>query len=149
MWDRTLHALAHRGVTREGYLQLVGRSEEDVLAELREEAAVSLRREAVVTAIVDAEKIAPSEQQLADALTQASDQEGVTPAALVERLRDSGRLQEALDDLAARMAIDLICDEATPITPAQAEVRERIWTPEEREGDDGGNKSGELWTPDR
>ncbi|HUA12852.1 MAG TPA: trigger factor [Solirubrobacteraceae bacterium] len=149
MWDRTLHALAHRGVTREGYLKLIGRGEEDVLAELREEAALSLQREAVVTAIVAAEQIAPGEDELAEALEPTAAQEGVTPAALVERLRDAGRLQEALDDLAARMAIDLICEQATPISPGRAEARERIWTPEERESEGDSKKSGELWTPDR
>lgn len=152
MWERTVHSLAHRGVSRESYLKLTGRSEQEILAELREEAALALRREAVVTAIVQAESIEPSEVQLEEALAETADREGVTTAALVERLRDNGRLSEALDDLAAKMAIDLICELAVPISPQQAAARERLWTPDSGgPAPDGGERpdSGGLWTPDR
>jgi trigger factor len=147
MWDRTLHSLSHRGISRESYLQIIGREEADVIAELREQAELGLRREAVVKAIVDAEQIKPSDEQLLDALRPAAEEEGVTPEALLERLGDAGRLDEAREDLAARMAIDLLADNAKPITPEQAEVREKLWTPEEQAGET--DKGSALWTPDR
>ena len=34
MWERMLHGLAHRGVSREAYLRVAGRQESEILAEL-------------------------------------------------------------------------------------------------------------------
>ena len=55
MWERMLHSLSHRGISREAYLQITGREEEEILAEMQPEAEQALRREAVITAIVAAE----------------------------------------------------------------------------------------------
>ena len=148
MWDRTLHSLSHRGISREAYLQIVGRDESELIAEMAEQAELGLRREAVVQAVVEAEGIAPSDEQLHDALRPAAEEEGVTPEALHERLVDAGRLEEARDDLAARMAIDLLADSASAISPEQAQAREKLWTPETEEQQEADKGPG-LWTPDR
>jgi trigger factor len=152
MWERMLHSLAHRGITRETYLQLTGREEPEVLAEMNGEAELALRREAVLTAVVDAEQIAPSDEDLLAALAPTAEREGVEPAELIARLRSSGRLDEAREDLAARQAIDLIAAAAKPIPLAQAQAREQLWTPDKAEqaaaGAEGAQAApGRLWTP--
>jgi len=68
MWERMLHSLSHRGISREAYLQITGREESEILTEMEPEAELALRREAVITAIVEAEGISPSEEQLLEAL---------------------------------------------------------------------------------
>jgi trigger factor len=157
MWERMLHTLAHRGISREAYLQISGREESQALAELLPDAEQALRREAVLTAVVAAESISPGEEELARALAPSAEREEVSPEELLTQLREAGRLEEAREDLAARQAIDLIADEATPIAPERAQAREKLWTPEkeqeqeEREraqaGGGGGEGSGGLWTP--
>ncbi len=67
MWERVLHTLSHRGITREAYLQLTGREEQEILAENAPAAERALRREAVLTAVVAAEGIEPSEEELLEA----------------------------------------------------------------------------------
>ena len=64
MWERTLRALERQGVSREAYLRLNGRSEEELLAELQPTAEQALRREAVITAVVQAEGISPDDDEL-------------------------------------------------------------------------------------
>jgi trigger factor len=159
MWERMLHSLAHRGVSREAYLRISGRQEDEILAEMAPEAERALRREAVLTAVVDAEAIAPSDQDLVQALAPTAQREGTSPERLLEQLRDAGRLDEAREDLAARQAIDLIADAAEPIPIERAQARERLWTPEklqeerERErqraaaGATEPGAPGGLWTP--
>jgi trigger factor len=151
MWERMLHSLSHRGISREAYLNIVGRPEEEILAEMQPEAEQALRREAVITAIVTAESISPSQEDLIDALAPTAEREGVTAEQLLERLTDSGRLDEAREDLAARQAMELIATEATPIPVAQAEAREKLWTPEktQEQGANAGAEQapGKLWTP--
>ena len=50
MWERMLHSLAHRGISREAYLRISGRDEAQIMAEMAPEAERALRREAVLTA---------------------------------------------------------------------------------------------------
>ena len=159
MWERMLHSLSHRGLSRESYLRLAGRPEEEILAETIPDAERALRREAVLTAVVAAERIEPSEEGLLEYLTPAAEREEVEPAEALEGLRAEGRLEELREDLAARQAIDLIAARAVPIPADRAAAREKLWTPEKeaaaagephegaRAGARTGGASGGLWTP--
>jgi trigger factor len=152
MWERMLHSLSHRGISREAYLQVVGRDEAAILAEMQPEAELALRREAVLTAMVEAEAISPSEDELLEAIAPIAEREDVAPAQLLERLGSAGRLEEVREELSARKAIDLVVESAKPISVAQAQAREQLWTPA-KEGAGGGDgaavadKPGALWTP--
>jgi trigger factor len=153
MWERMLHSLSHRGISREAYLQIAGREEAEILADMSADAETALRREAVLTAIVAAEGIEPSEEQLLEALAPVAEREEAEPAKLLEDLRSAGRLDELREDLAARLAVELIADRATAITPAQAQAREQLWTPgqdpEEQDvvAGEPAAAPGKLWTP--
>lgn len=161
MWERVLHAMAHRGISREAYLQITGRSEQEILAETAPEAERALRREAVLTAVVAAEGISPGEEELLEAVRPTAEREELPPEQLLQRLRDAGRLDEVREDLAARQAMELIAAAAEPIPIEQAQAREQIWTPakerterarEERvqEAAQASEPApGGLWTPDR
>ena len=152
MWERMLHSLSHRGISREAYLQIVGRDEAEILEEMQPEAELALRREAVLTAVVAAEAISPSDEQLLEALAPTAEREGVEPATLLGDVRGAGRLEEVREDLAARQAIDLLADAAKPIPLAQAQAREQLWTPEKEAAAPAGAAQGaaargRLWTP--
>jgi trigger factor len=152
MWERMLHSLSHRGISREAYVRVLGRSEEEILADMESDAEQALRREAVLTAVVEAEGIEPSGEQLLEALTPVAEREGIEPQKLLDDLRRGGRLEEVREDLAAREAIELIASRAVPIPAAQALAREQLWTPgkaaEAETGSQGAASGpGRLWTP--
>lgn len=164
MWERMLHSLSHRGISRETYLQISGREEQEILAEMRPEARRALAREAVLTAIVAAESIEPSDEDLLEMLGPAAESEGVSPEQVLERLRSSkreDRIEELREDLAARQALDLIVERAVAIPAAQAAAREKLWTPEKDAAGEGAAAGGagdaggvadegggeKLWTP--
>jgi trigger factor len=154
MWERMLRSLAQRGITREGYLRLSGNREKEVVGELEPEAELALRREAVITAVVAAEGIRPSQEDVLAALAPAAEREEVEATELLEQLRSAGRVEELQEDLAARQAIDLIAERAKPIPPAQARAREQLWTPEKAADEAERRPAPEpaparLWTPDR
>jgi trigger factor len=158
MWERILHSLSHRGISREAYLSISNRSEQESLAELAADAERALRREAVLTAVVQAEGISPAEPELLESLAPAAEREGLTVADLLQQLRTAGREEELREDLAARQAMNLIAETAKPIPIEQAQAREQLWTPEkERAREAGGSEQGRdalqeaggLWTPDR
>jgi trigger factor len=152
MWERMLHSLGHRGISREAYLQVLGREEAEILAEMEPEAELALRREAVITAVVAAEGISPTDEELLEALAPTAEREGVEPVKLLGDLRAAGRLEELREDLAAREAIEEIASAATPIPVAQAKAREQLWTPEKAAAQATGAPSAaappaRLWTP--
>jgi trigger factor len=152
MWDRMLHTLSHRGISREAYEKITGRDEQDLIAELVPEAARSLRREAVIAAVVAAEGIAPSEEDLLEVVTPTAERERIEPEQLLGQLREQGRLEDIREDLAARQAVELLAAEAKPIPLEQVQAREKLWTPESEEQQAGGAAEpagGRLWTPDR
>jgi trigger factor len=157
MWERMLHSLSHRGISREAYLRLSGNREEEVISELAPEAELALRREAVITAVVAAEQISPTDEDVLAALSAGAGGEGEDapdPAELLETLRSRGRLEELREDLAARQAIDLIAQRAQPIPLSQARAREALWTPEKaaaaaERGGEAEPTPARLWTPDR
>jgi trigger factor len=149
MWERMMRALSSRGISREAYVQVSGRSEEQALQEIEPDAEQALRREAVLTAIVAAEGVAVSDEELLEALAPAAQREGVEPAKLMAELRSAGRLEDLREEEAARRAVELVAARAKPISVGQAQARERLWTPEQqRAGDPGAaGSSGGLWTP--
>jgi trigger factor len=141
-WERMERQLAGRGMDPAAFLQMQGKTREEVIEESKPDAERELKREAVVTAIAEAEEIEVTEEELLEALEHSAEHERTTPAKLLERLRDNGRDAMIREDLRARKAIELVAAEAKPIPLEQAEAREQIWTPEkEREA------AGSLWTP--
>ncbi|HXW58361.1 MAG TPA: trigger factor [Solirubrobacteraceae bacterium] len=149
MWERMLHTLSHRGISREAYLRIVGRSEAEMLGEIRPEAERALRREAVLTAVVVQEQIEPSDEEVLEALRPSAEREGVQPQKLIDDLRSAGRLEELRESLAARRAIDLIAETATPIAAERARAKEKLWTPGQQGEEAAVAAPARLWTPDR
>ena len=142
-WERVERQLAGRGMSADAYLQMQGKTREDVIEESKSDAEAELRREAVLAAIAEAEEIEVSEEEMTEALAHTAEHERTTPEKLLKRLRESGRDAMIREDIRMRKAIDLVVEAAKPIPLEQAEAREKIWTPEkERE------KAGGLWTPE-
>jgi trigger factor len=142
LWDQMIHSLSHQGISKEAYLRISGRSEEDIVAAGRDDARQSLEREAVLAAIVEAEGIEPTEEEAIEALTRAAGGRAPNRKAL-ERLRTSGRLDDVKEDVAQRKALDLITESAKPITVEQAKARDKLWTP----GQERPEGASQLWTP--
>ncbi len=115
--DQMLHSLSHQGISKEAYLQISGREEDEILEAGKEDAAQALRREAVLAAIIEAEGIEPTEEELLEAVGQAA--EGTSPKKLLERLKSAGRLDALKEDLAQRRALDLVAESAKPV-PAES-----------------------------
>src|SRR5919197_2399957 len=68
LFERMIHSLGHQGITREAYLRMAGRTEEEILAEARPDAEQALKREAVIAAVVEAEDIQPADGDVLEAL---------------------------------------------------------------------------------
>ena len=145
MWERIERRLRQQGMDPSTYLQMQGKTRDEIVEEARPDASRALKREAVLEAVADAEGIEISEEDMLDALQIPPGHEDhghPEPADALAELRQSGREELLKQDLKMRRALDIVADSANPIPLEQAEAREQIWTPEkERE------EKGALWTP--
>jgi trigger factor len=140
--EETLSALGRQGISKEAYLQIAGKDEETLAHEAEPEAERALKREAVLAAIVAAEGIEPTDDEVRAALEPSAERTGVPVEELFERLREGDRLERVREDVASRQALDLLVREAKPISVEQAKARDKLWTPDKEEAG-----AGQLWTP--
>lgn len=157
-WERVERQLAARGMSPDAYLQMQGKTREEIVEESRPDAERELRREAVLAAIADAEGIEASEEEMLEALAHSAEHERITPEKLLKRLRESGRDAMVGEDIRFRKAIDLVAEAAKPIPIERAAAREKLWTPDKERGAEGRRDeqvadrsgreaAGSLWTP--
>jgi trigger factor len=144
MFHRFEHQLSDRGIDPESFARIQGKSREELVADVRPEAERSLRREAVLAAIADAEGIEVSDDDLFEALRGGDDSPATEKEArrALDRLRSSGRDALVREDIRIRRAAEVVVDSATPIPMEQADARERLWTPGKERAE-----AGQLWTP--
>jgi trigger factor len=162
--EDTFAMLARQGISKDAYLRITGRDEETLAHEAEPEAAAALKREAVLAAIVEAEGIEPTDEQVREALEPSAERQGTTAAKLFEQLSSSGRqpddsragreggarrraarmLERVRREVATRLAIDMLVQQAKPISVEQAKARKKLWTPGK---ETAGRGSGQLWTP--
>jgi trigger factor len=145
MWHRTSRRLAAQGIDPRQYLQLSGKTEEELVTEAEPDAELALKREAVLAEIVRAEGIEVSEDEISQALREAAgpDASDKQLKRALKRARKQGAEDALREDIAMRKAVDLLVESAKPIPAEQAEAREKLWTPEKERAEG----SGELWTP--
>jgi trigger factor len=147
MWHRTAHRLQHQGIDAQQYLQLSGKTEEELVTEAEPEAEKALKREAVLAAIVAAEGIEVSEEELETAMRGAAgpDANEKQIKRALKRARSQGADDALREDIAMRKAVDLVVDNATAISVEQAQAREKLWTPgADKDAEQG---AAEIWTP--
>jgi trigger factor len=151
MFEQLMHSLQHRGISKDAYLQITGKDETELAHEAMPEAEQQLKREAVLAAIVEAEAIEPTDDEVLEALESSAEREGTSPKKLLERLKSAGRLEALRTDLAHRQAVDKLVEGAKPIDVAQAQARDDLWTPDKDEKEaaegSGSEAGGKLWTP--
>src|SRR3954449_10231496 len=150
MWHQTARRLAAQGLDPARYLQMTGKdSEEEIVHEAEPEAERALKRESVLAAVVEAEGIEVSNEELLDSLraaTQGPGRPGTSERKLqkaLDRAKSEGRDEALREDIAMRKAVDMMVESAKTISVEQAQARDKLWTP----GKEGDEPAKEIWTP--
>lgn len=146
-------------VSFEDYIAATGRTIEQVIEELRPDAEMAVKRELVVEAVADAETIEVGDEEMEEQVRADAEATGRAPERLLHELRDHGGWEALRQDMRLRKAVDALIAGVTAIPMAQAEARERLWTPEDDRKkvaetaagpeDTAGKpaQAGKLWTP--
>ena len=154
-WEHTARQLESQGIDPARYLELTGKDQEEMIHDAEPEAEHALRRESVLAAIVEAEGIEVSDEEILQSLREAATGPESKPpserqlARSLERAKADGRADSLREDIAMRKAVDLLVESAKPVPAEAAEAVDRaeagvqIWTPEQERG----GRPTELWTP--
>jgi trigger factor len=153
MWNATVRRLRAQGIPAERYLEATGKTEEEIAKEHEPEAERALRRESVLAAIVAAEGLEATDEDVLESLRESAASHAASHGHAPpgdEELRESlerataeGDDEQLRADVRMRKAVDLVVEHARPIEAERAEARERLWTPDQERS----AAAGDLWTP--
>jgi trigger factor len=116
--DRHLHNFLHRleeaELTLDDYFQASGITQEVFLQDLRSQADLSLRNRLVLEAVIEAEGIELSPDDLTNTL-QALAAQSEDPVAYLKAFRESGQELALASDILRNRALEAILSNATPV----------------------------------
>ncbi|HEY8102957.1 MAG TPA: trigger factor [Gaiellaceae bacterium] len=138
-----IRSLERRGIAPETYLQLTGRTAEQLTTSMQMEAALSVARELALEAVADQLGIEVSDDEVKQLIREQAEAAGDDADALIEDLWQHGRHEDLREDLRLRAALDRVAAEVKPIPMEQATAREAIWTPDKEKAE----QETKLWTP--
>ncbi|HET9508795.1 MAG TPA: trigger factor [Gaiellaceae bacterium] len=138
-----LRSLERRGIPPETYLQISGRTPEQLTEAMRAEAAQSVARELALEAAADRLGLEVSDDDVKALVREQAEEAGEDAEAVIDELWHSGRHEDVREDIRLRNALDRIVAEVKPIPVEVAEAREAIWTPDKETP----QQETKLWTP--
>jgi trigger factor len=138
-----IRSLERRGIAPETYLQLTGRSAEELTQSMQMEAALSVARELALEAVADKVGIEVSDDEVKQLVREQAESAGEDADKVIEDLWQHGRHEDLREDLRLRAALDRVAAEVKPIPIEQAQARESIWTPDKEKPE----QETKLWTP--
>jgi trigger factor len=142
LWNGLVRSLERRGIPVETYLQLSGRTPQQIQSDIESEARQSLAREIVLEAAADLMAVEVSEEEIDELIReQADDSEDAEE--LLAQVRAAGRYDSLRADLRLRKALDRIAAEVKRIPVELARARDQLWTPEKEKPE----IASKLWTP--
>lgn len=126
-WDRVERQMSSQGMDPETFLQMQGKSRDEIIEESLDDAAQEIRREAVLVAIADAEEVEVTDEELEAELEHMAGHERTTAAKLLERLRRDGRAEMVAADVRVRKAIDVVTEAAKSVEMSAGDAATKIW----------------------
>jgi trigger factor len=128
-WERVERQMTGQGMNPDTYLQMQGKTRDEIVEESLPDAEQEIRREAVLVAVADAEDIEVSDDEMESELEHMASHERTTAAKLLERLKRDGRHEMVAADIRVRKAIDAIAESAEPVEMSAEDAKEKLWTP--------------------
>ncbi len=132
-FHRMMHRFEHQGISQEIYLQSVGKTHDEVVQEAVPGAVQQLKRQAVVSAVVEAEGLSATDEEIEEAVAPLAAQEKITVKKAMARLQSRGQIDALRQDLAEQKAVDLLVERAEAITVAAAKKAKTAYTPSREE----------------
>ena len=138
--DERLHDLGHRlteqKLNLETFLQVTNQSSDQLLETLRADAVRAVRIDLAMRALVKAEQLEPSDDEIDDELLKTAMSMGVEADLLRKNLRDSGRVSAFNAEVAKMKASRWLNDNVTFVDPDGVEIDRELLRTDQSEGHD-------------
>ncbi|MBO0692212.1 MAG: trigger factor [Acidimicrobiaceae bacterium] len=112
--ERQAHELGHRieaqGLTFQQYLEATGRTQEQIVEELRTAAVPAVKADLALRAVAEGEGIEPTEDDLAGELARLADAYNVQPTQLILELQRNDQLGAVRSDLKKSKALEWLVE---------------------------------------
>jgi trigger factor len=139
--------LAAQKLTLEMYLQVTNQSPEELLATLRQDAVRAVRVDLAMRALVAAEHLEATAEEIDEELERTAESMGVSADLLRTNLRDSGRVVSFAAEVSKMKASKWLSENVTYVDPEGVEIDNALLRVDQSvEGDD--TESGALETGD-
>ena len=106
------HRLSHQGATVQQYLEATGTSADDLLADLRAQAAHTVKADLAIRAVIDAESIAATDDELDSELERVAARVEQPLDKVREQLEHGGQLAAVRFDVTRGKALEWLADHA-------------------------------------
>ncbi|MGA7398272.1 MAG: trigger factor [Solirubrobacterales bacterium] len=126
-WDRVERQMAQQGMNPDTYLQMQGKTRDEIIEESLPDAEQEIKRESVLVAVADAEGVEVTDAEIEEELEPMAAQERTTATKLLERLKRDGRHEMIVADVRVRKAIDKIAETAKAIPMSAEDAKEKLW----------------------
>jgi trigger factor len=143
LWNAFVRSLERRGISPEVYIQLSGRSPQQIQADIEAEARQSLAREIVLEAAADRLSVGVTDEEVDSLIREQSEELGEDSEEMLRQVHEAGRYETIRADLVLRKTLDRIAADVERIPLDLAEAREKLWTPEKEKPE----TVAKLWTP--
>ena len=143
LWNALVRSLERRGISPEVYIQLSGRSPQQIQADIEAESRQSLAREIVLEAAADRLGLEVADEEVDALIREQSEELGEEPEEMIRQVREAGRYETIRADLVLRNTLDRIAADVKRIPLDLAEARDKLWTPEKEKPE----TVAKLWTP--
>ncbi len=159
MVDREAHRLFHQleervgeqGLTMDVYLGVLEKTPEDIEEEMRPQAEFIIKRQLVLEAIAEAEKLEVTDEDIAEVVKRDAEALGRDHLQLLADLEKSGRREALRDEMLVAKTADYLADAAVAVAMTEAEKppprRSRPTRPRSRRRGCGRRPRGRLTPP--
>lgn len=135
--------LQAQGMGLEQYLMMTGRSQEQLLDELRENAETSARVDLGLRAIVVAEGIECTDEELDDEIDEVAERVGEKPKKVRQQLDENDQLPAVRSDIKKRKALEWLLDHVEIVDENGESVDRSIYEPPADPADDADTETEE------
>jgi len=130
------HRLAEQNLSLETFLTVTGQSSDALLETLRRDAVRAVRVDLAMRALVRAEGLEPTDEEVDDELTKTAESMKTTPEKLRRNLRDSGRVVAFSAEVAKMKASRWLGEHVTYVDPAGVEIDREVLSADQSESAD-------------
>lgn len=135
-FHRMMHRFEHQGISQDVYLQSVGKTHDEVVDEAVPAATAQIARQAVALAVIEAENVSATDEELEEAIAPYAAQEKISVKKAWQKLESRGQLDALRRDIAESKAVDLLVEKAKAISVDDAKKAGTPYTPSRAEQDE-------------